>query len=180
MKKIFMTVAVFLFIIGCSNDENIDATPEQEDEKPLEEQIIEVLEENDFFPPEDIVDYEIKDDYIYVFMHSQLNGLSLALLKHNSESLEWLMGEKDIGDTASFGYRGEDEASPIVTIAFAEDPAIKDVKIEGEYAKRIQLTQELTDDYSVEVKYWIHFSEMSEVSEEDLEDLPSKSVEYIR
>ncbi|MBN9653318.1 hypothetical protein J0K78_03490 [Halobacillus sp. GSS1] len=181
MKKLIMIIAALFFITSCSNDENVDATPKEDDAKPLEEQIVEVMKENDFFPPEDIVDYEIEDDYIYVFMHSQLNGLSLAILKHNSDSVEWLIGDQAIQETASFVYKGENEVSPVVTVVFSDAPDVKDVKVLGEHAKRIQLTQELTDDYSVELKYWVHFSEKVELNEDGfLDDPPSKSVEYIR
>ncbi|MRH41455.1 hypothetical protein GH741_02060 [Aquibacillus halophilus] len=173
MIKLLMTTTVFLFLFGCSNEETV--VENLSEAKPLEEKIADVMEEQDYLL-DNIVDYEINDDFIYVFSYTTQSGLSAAILKFNSNSIDWVMGEKSI-QTISIG--DPEESTPILTVVQTDEPNVKGVRVNNEHAKLIQLTQDLTEDYSTEVKYWIHFSKMTE-DFENLENIPSENIEFIR
>ncbi|MCA1010576.1 hypothetical protein [Halobacillus halophilus] len=209
MQKFGLLAIAFLFVLGCSNDEDRvshtkdsklskenpvaasndhnekDKNSETEDsaddmaaksnDVPLEQQISNIMEQNDFLKADKIVDYEIKGDYIYVFTHTAAEGINFAVLKYTSDSIEWETGGEFSG---SAPYMiNDDPDSPILTLVVTDDPEVKGVKVMGENAKKIHLTKDLTEDYSVEVKYWIHFSK---VKDHNLEDLSPKVYELIR
>lgn len=116
------------------------------------------MKEHDYLS-ENIVDYEIKDDFIYVFTSTTQSGFSVAILKKTTDSIEWIMDEKSI-QMISLG--DPDENTPVLTVVQTDDPEVTGVKVLDEHAKLIQLTQDITEDYSTEVKYWIHFFEMTD------------------
>ncbi|ASF40627.1 hypothetical protein CEH05_16280 [Halobacillus halophilus] len=209
MKKFGLLAIAFLFVLGCSNDEdrvsntmdsklseenpvaasndhndtdknveteeNADDMAANSNDAPLEQQIADVMEENDFMQADKIVDYEIKGDYIYVFTHTAAQGLNFAVLKYTLDSVEWETGGEFMG---SAPYMiNDDPDSPVLTLVETDDPEVKGVKVMGENAKMIQLTKDLTEDYSIEVKYWIHFSK---VKDHNLENLSPDTYELIR
>ncbi|MFZ0368818.1 MAG: hypothetical protein WAM07_04350 [Halobacillus sp.] len=67
--------------------------------------------------------------------------------------------------------------TPVLTLVETDDPEVIGVKVMGENAKMIQLTKDLTESYSVEVKFWVHFSK---VKDHNLENLSSDIYELIR
>ncbi|MGP4070014.1 hypothetical protein [Halobacillus sp. B29] len=209
MKKFGLLAIAFLFVLGCSNDEdrasntkdsklseenpvaasndhneadkneeteeNADDMAANSNDAPLEQQIADIMEENDFVQADKIVDYEIKGDYIYVFTHTAAKGVNFAVLKYTPDSLEWETGGEFMG---SAPYMiNDDPDSPVLTLVETDDQEVKGVKVMGENAKMIQLTKDLTEDYSVEVKYWIHFSK---VKDHNLENLSPDTYELIR
>ncbi|WP_117160958.1 hypothetical protein [Paraliobacillus sp. X-1268] len=172
MKKVLLCIGLALIFAGCTNVEN-----EEEQTQPalsLEGQIEEVMNQHDY-PPQTIVNYEIKNDFIYVFTDTN-NSLNVAVLEYSTDSIEWIMDTTSI-ETISI-FNPDYENMPVLTVVETKDANIVQVKVMEEPAKGLQYSKEVTDDYAIDTKYWIHFTEMKE-EYADFEDLPVTHVELI-
>ncbi|WP_117160964.1 hypothetical protein [Paraliobacillus sp. X-1268] len=174
MKKLLLYMGLVLILVGCTNVEN-----EEEQTQPvlsLEEQIEEVMNQHDY-PPQTIVNYEIKNDFIYVFTDTN-SSLNVAVLEYLTDSIEWIMDYKSIEKMSILDP--EYENMPVLTVVKTEDANIASVKVLGEPAKGIQYSKEVTDDYAIYTKYWIHFTEMKEeYADFENQNLPVNSIEFI-
>lgn len=136
MKKLWLLPVIVLFISGCSDGE--------EDEKvslSLEEKIQEQMKQNDF-EYDFIIDYDIKGDYIYA-------------VSRGKGGLEWITGYKAVPPPV---MSLSDENAPIVTIIQPRESDIKEVKVFGEPIKSITYYDDVMDNYSEEITYWITYS----------------------
>ncbi|KAB7672035.1 hypothetical protein [Bacillus sp. B1-b2] len=175
MKRIFVLVFIILGLVGCSN-ENIKSDSdkaESGDNLSLEEQIIHVMSENQL-KDEEIIDYDIKGDFVYViFKNNHDNGNThnpdLVILKNNGGNLKWIAGpENRTASVDSAMIFGRDDG-PSVTINIPSDYTnIKDIKVLGESAKAVTYIQRITDDFSREYKYWIAYTD-EEPTHSDME-----------
>lgn len=181
MQKLLLSVTVLLFLFSCSNEKSNDHTKNESvvsegvDENAsetlsFEEQIQKVIKANSY-NPEDIVDYDLKQDYIYVFLYNPTNGLSPAILKNEKDKLVWIKSWDAI-QTSSLSA-GD---APIVTIVQPEDADVKDVKIFGKSARMTKFTIEITEDFSKEVKYWVYYSKQPD----EVLDNITEDIEYMK
>ncbi|MBO8155039.1 MAG: hypothetical protein H0Z32_01145 [Bacillaceae bacterium] len=172
MKRYFITFALLVLLFGCSNKAE---EPKATESLSLEQQITRIMSENRL-SSEEIIDYDIKDDFIYAIFknrHEYGNGHNpdLVILKIDDGSLAWVAGPDDRTMSISFkeGYAmifGREEG-PSVTI-FLPDEKIKEIKVMGESAKAITYTDYLTDNFSKPFMYWIAFTD-KEPSADDFE-----------
>lgn len=156
MKKFLLGIALALILVGCTNEKT-----EEEQTKPslsIEERIQEVMNQHDY-PPHTIVNYEIKNDFIYVFTDTN-SSLNVTVLEYSTESIEWIMDYTSIEKMSILDSEYED--MPVLTVVKTEDVNITGVKVLGEPAKGLQYSKEVTEDYTIDTKYWIHFTEMKE------------------
>ncbi|WP_117170092.1 hypothetical protein [Paraliobacillus sediminis] len=174
MKNFLLGIGLALILVGCTNEGS-----EEEQTNPslsLEEQIQEVMNQHDY-PPHTIVNYEIKNDFIYVFTDTS-GSLNVAVLQYSTDSIEWLMDYTSI-EKLSIGDP-EYENLPVLTVVKTEDANITGVKVLGEPAKGLQYSKEVTEDYTIDTKYWIHFTEMKEeYADFKNQNLPVNSIELI-
>ncbi|SEQ88726.1 hypothetical protein SAMN05216232_3575 [Virgibacillus subterraneus] len=174
MKKLLLSLSVVFVLFGCTTDENNDNEGSEnatQENQSLEEQIKNIVKENSY-NPKDIVDYDLKGNYIYVYSYSTRNGLTSMLIKNNSNGLEWVTSWVSI-QTSSLGHKG---TAPIVTIIQPEDTDVKDVRVFGKPAKLTQTTIEFTEDFSQEVKFWVYYSD----NKEEVLDGFDEDIEYIK
>lgn len=162
-----------LTLVSCTNEK--DVVEKTEDAISLEEQIHEVMNQHDY-PPHTIISYEIKDDFIYVFT-DKTSSLNVAILKHSINSIEWIYDYTSIENISI--YDPDYPNMPVLTVVKTKDKEISNVKVLGEYAKAVQYSKNVNDDYTSNTRYWIHFTEMTE-SYTDLKSLPVKSIEIIK
>ncbi|KGX86937.1 hypothetical protein [Pontibacillus litoralis] len=166
MKKMGVLFFVTFLLFGCSNEvkvkeENVTERP------PLEEQITNIMTENTL-PNKEIIDYDIKGDFIYVIFKNNYDGTShypdLIILKENNGKLQWHAGPNDrtksisieIGHALLFAR----DEGPTVTIIMPDDsPNVKGVKVLGETSKAVTYLEEFTDDISKQYTYWIAYTE---------------------
>ncbi|WP_144510589.1 hypothetical protein [Bacillus sp. FJAT-22090] len=158
MKKFLIFLTIFLCLFGCSNsDEAVQKKNDMETkELNLEEQIKKILKENQI-DAKSIIYYEIKDAYIYTVSLLYNEGVELAILKSNSGELKWVGG----GEGATI-VSGED--SKVFSIIRPNNQVpdmnrVKEVKVFGRPAKLQVYYEEITNDFTSELKYWISIDE---------------------
>ncbi|MBP1947462.1 hypothetical protein [Virgibacillus litoralis] len=131
--------------------------------KTFEEQIQEQMVRNGFLV-EDIIDYEVKDNYIFVVGLSADRRLKEAILKNRNGQLEWIKGR---GRATYFSAKG----SPVMTLKTSTDSnmeGVKQVKVFGEPAKQITYYKEITGDYPLQIKFWIAVTEEPPTGKNDI------------
>ncbi|WP_377558883.1 hypothetical protein [Ornithinibacillus salinisoli] len=134
------------------------------EELSLEEKIQELMVQNDNHYVT-IIDYDIKGDYIFVVFQSlNVRMLSAAILKHTQSGLEWVLGENIQSQTTILADKG----SPVVTIIRPEK-SMKEIKVFDEPAKQVTYFDEAIEGVSLEVSYWIAFSDKVPNHEGDIE-----------
>ncbi|MCU9613097.1 hypothetical protein OEV98_05975 [Caldibacillus lycopersici] len=152
MKKLFTLFFLIIILVGCSA-ENLS----------LEEQIRKVMSENNLRDKE-IIDYDIKDDFVYViFKNSQGNASThypdLVILKNNNGTLEWEAGPNDRTTSVDTAMIFGRENGPSVTLILEPSNAtIKEIKILGDSAKAVSYVEQITDDFSKVYTYWIAYT----------------------
>lgn len=167
-----LVVLIMLFINGCSDDEQIpEDVGTTEEQNPISqrqsiENQIETLMSQNKFEYKTIIDYDVKGDYIFAVALEFNGGLELALLRNNAGKLEWIGGG---GDVTALG----DEDSPIAYIIRKENDMddVKEVRVFGESAKSVIYYEQLSNDFTREVQYWIAY----------IDKLPNAGdIEYVR
>lgn len=96
----------------------------------LEKQIKELMNENNF-SYDKIIDYDIKDDFIYAVVLETNGALKLALLKNNDDGVKWIAGDSGVTVLS-------DKGSPVVSIFNSDNndmAGVKEVKVFGKPAK---------------------------------------------
>lgn len=166
MKKICIVFMLAFILFGCSNKDNETTVTES---LSLEEQITKVMSENKL-SNKDIIDYDIKDNFIYVIFKNKHeyggHNPDLVILKNSDKKLEWVAGPKDrtlsISAEANAMVFGRVEG-PSVTILLpdgeAKDTKIKEIKVLGESAKAVTYVENITDDFTWQYMYWIVYTE---------------------
>ncbi|WP_430790113.1 hypothetical protein VBD025_05620 [Virgibacillus flavescens] len=145
MKKLLLSIAVLFLLFGCTTkelegDKNTD-DKENEVSKTndvdskgsasLEKQIQELMVQNDFLI-EDIMDYEIKGEYIFVVALNSSKRIKEAIIKNNNGQLEWIKG---MGRASFFSA----QESPVITVKVSTDSNMEGVtqmNVFGEPAKK--------------------------------------------
>lgn len=178
MNKLLLSVAVLLLLFGCASnesesDKNIDDKEDEVDEindvdskenTSLEKKIQELMVKNDFLI-EDIMNYEIKNDYIFVIAQSTNKKIKEAIIKNNNGQLEWIKG---MGRATFFSA----QESPVITVKASTDSGMEGVtqmKVFGEPAKKVTYYKEFTDDYTQEVTFWVAVTEDPPTGRNDIE-----------
>ncbi|MBM6617282.1 hypothetical protein [Bacillus suaedaesalsae] len=167
MKKFYVPFMLIFILFGCSTK---TTEPSNTEGLSLENQITNVMSENNLSNKE-IIDYDIKDNFIYVIFENRQGDNSypdLAILKNNNGKLVWEAGPDDrtqsISDAMVFG---RDEGST-VTLLLPNQENIKSIKVLGEYAKAVTYVEEVTDDFYMKHMYWIAYTN-EEPTHEDIE-----------
>ncbi|ASN07423.1 hypothetical protein [Virgibacillus necropolis] len=183
MKKLYIVFILIFVLFGCSNeakDPTAEASMEQtvtEESLSLEEQISKVMSENKLRDKE-IIDYDLKDDFIYVIFKNKHGSNShnpdLVILKNNNGKLEWIAGPKDRTTSMSLEHIealvfGRDDG-PSVTIIMPEEDAsdtkIKEVKVLGESTKAVTYVKHIMEGFSKQYMYWIAYTEEAPTHED--------------
>ncbi|MFX3675024.1 MAG: hypothetical protein ACE3JQ_11335 [Paenisporosarcina sp.] len=165
MKKFYVPFMLSFILFGCSTKTE---EPTNTEGLSLENQITNVMSENDISNKE-IIDYDIKDNFIYVIFENGDNSHpDLAILKNHNGKLKWEAGPDDrtqsIDDAMVFG---RDEGST-VTLFLTDQENIKSIKVLGESAKAVTYIEEITDDFYMKHMYWIAYTN-EEPTHEDIE-----------
>ncbi|NDI36877.1 hypothetical protein [Chengkuizengella sediminis] len=179
MKKICIVFMLTFILFGCSNEVQETNVTES---ISLEEQITKVMSENGL-NNEEIIDYDIKDNFIYVIFknkheYSDNHNPDLVILKNSNGKLEWIAGPDDRTLSIGFGevsalIFGRDQGSSVTillpnAISPEEDTNVKVVKVLGEPAKAVTYIREFADYFSKQYMYWIAYTE-EEPTPEDFE-----------
>ena len=160
MNKLFIIFTLTLVLFGCSKE---DKDVKKTESLSLRRQIAHVMSENKLKNKE-IIDYDIKDNFVYVIFKNQhassnTHNPDLVILENNNGNLEWVAGPEDRTmsiDTAIIFGRDE---GPSVTIHMPlNNTKIKEIKVFGESAKAVTYVEHFTNDFSMEYKYWIAYS----------------------
>ncbi len=157
-------MTIVLFLVGCSNvhddKENVN------DDLSFEESLQEVMIQNDF-NYDAIIDYDVKGNFIYIMAKS--NGgygqLAMAILKKDEQELQWIMGEEVSPPVTSLADKG----SPVVTVIKPRDYNVKQVKVFGEPVKSITYYDDVMENYSEKIQYWIAYTDEPPGGKEDIE-----------
>jgi|GEM_PF-3611057 len=175
LKKILLIISSVIFLVGCSNGEG--ANEKNQSFVNLEDQIQKVMNEHNY-PSDTILNYEIKNNFIYVFTKTN-SSLNVVVLEYSTDLIKLVMEYTSINQMSILDPEYED--MPVLTVVKTGDTNIAGVKILGEPAKAFQSFEEVSDDYRIETKYWIHFTEMKEeYSDFENSNLPVNSVELIK
>lgn len=181
LKKLFVAFSLMFILFGCSNEaEKPTLEPTITENLSLEEQITNVISENKL-SNKDIIDYDIKGNFIYVIFknrheYGNSHNPDLVILKNSNEKLKWVAGPHDrtmsVGDLEGDALIFGRDDGPSVTIILpnedARDTKIKEVKVLGESAKAVTYVEHIMDDFSKQYMYWIAYTE-EEPTHEDFE-----------
>ncbi|WP_047982065.1 hypothetical protein [Ornithinibacillus contaminans] len=159
MKKfvnvMFMSI-LLISLIACSNTSANEVT--------FEQRINETLKENDA-KFDTIIDYDIKDDYIFVvYQEIGTNALFVSVLEENEDELKWIGTQTAQQDITFFG----EEGTPIITIIRTEQPA-KEVKVLNEQAKMVRYNHQPIEGVTLDITYWVAYSSEVPDSEDAIE-----------
>ncbi|MFD2925460.1 hypothetical protein [Halobacillus naozhouensis] len=180
MKKLYIPFILIFILLGCSNgEEKPNGEQSTAETLSLEEQITNVMAEKELKNKE-IIDYDIKDNFVYVIFKNEHPGNThnpdLVILKNNNGKIKWVAGPDD--RTQSMSLQGAGvmvfgrDKGPSVTILLPDElpkkTNIKGVKVLGESAKAVTYVKELTKDYYKKNMYWIAYTN-EEPTHEDFE-----------
>ncbi|APC48845.1 hypothetical protein BME96_11855 [Virgibacillus halodenitrificans] len=164
MKRIllFLSLCLFVLLVGCTNGQDEEADKEKSDEKSvsLQEQIENLMNANKF-KYDKIVDLDIIDDFIYSVSLNHNGGLDLAIMNYNNGTLKWIVGDNSATIL-------QDKGSRYMYVIESEDPDVEQVNVLGEPAKAVTYYDEKTEDYTRKIKYWVAYTE-EEPAPSDLE-----------
>lgn len=138
IKRTFPLILILL-LIGCSK------------ELSLEDEILKILESSEGRDYERVIDYDIKDDFIVVIYKSKTNEqLNIGFIKLNDGKLNWEIG---IGGPELSGGESFISDPLYVNVMIPKESGVKHVKVFGEYARQVKLSDE--------INYWISYTNKS-------------------
>lgn len=187
LKKVLIILAVFFVLIGCSNiktntksaGDHMNVTAAKSSKNlSLEEKINTIIDEKDkegFTHSKDIVDYEIRGNYIFVVTYEKLRSFFVTILENDSYELKWVT-TTDVGDDPVLV--GAKKDGPFMFIVPAADKDAKDVTVLGHEAKLINVTKNYSESYKQEAKCWIYVTDTIGKSIKDYN--PDKDIKYIK
>ena len=162
MKKIFFSLLMLFVLVGCLDEGKEYDGKKSTDTGSLEEQIINVMAENKL-KNQEIIDYDLKDDFIYVIFKNKhesgnTHNPDLVILENKEGKLKWVAGPEDrMGSSDTSMIFEREDISVTITLPF-RDKTIKEVKVLGESAKAVTYIEHFTANFSREYKYWITYT----------------------
>ncbi|MFS0673199.1 hypothetical protein AB1K81_08345 [Ornithinibacillus sp. 179-J 7C1 HS] len=154
-------VCIVFALFGCS-EETLETG------LTLEQRVINLLEENDI-NYKDIIEYDLKDNYIFVIyqLNEIGNALGVASIENTTDGLE-LRHNAD-GSSPVTLIVGEEDA-PIVTLYQPRETSnIKEVNVFGKTARKVLYHDNLMEGVTIEKTYWIAYSYIIPDFFEDIE-----------
>ena len=190
MKNSLLVIMAFFILFGCTNlsgnpksvengfgGKNATTAVSEKNTRSLEGNIKSILshkglpESNDI----DIVDYEIKNNYMFVVTYHKLKGFSVTILKNDHNELKWNSTTNSIDDPVLIGPTN---AGPYLFIIPSNEKDVKDVTVLGQPAKMIKITKSYSKDYKQEVRCWIYVTDSIGKPIKDYS--PDKDIKYIK
>jgi hypothetical protein len=172
MKKLLASFLILITLVGCSN-KGKESDVKSGDTESLEEQISSVMAEHKLKNKE-IIDYDLKDDFIYVIFKNKhesgnTHNPDLVILENKEGKLSWVAGPEDRTGSVDTSMIFAREDGPTVTITMPMgNAAVKEVKVLGESAKAVTYLEHFTDDFSRKYTYWISYTK-DKPTHEDIE-----------
>ncbi|MCM3361613.1 hypothetical protein ACTNDN_22480 [Niallia sp. HCP3S3_B10] len=172
MKKLLASLLILFTLLGCSN-KGKESDVKSSDTDSLEEQISSVIAEHQLKNKE-IIDYDLKDDFIYVIFKNKhesgnTHNPDLVILENKEGKVNWVAGPEDRTGSVDTSMIFAREDGPTVTITMPTgNTAVKEVKVLGESAKAVTYLEHFTDDFSRAYTYWISYTK-EEPTYEDIE-----------
>lgn len=145
--KFIMLVGLVLSLSAC--------TESKENEVTFEEQIKKELDKNLNNGYDVIIDYDLKDDYVFVFYRETAIGtLSVSVLKQNKEGLNLILSESLFAGTMVVG-NGE---TPYITVVQTEDSTIEQVEVKGVPARYVSYIDSPVEGVTLAKSYWVSYN----------------------
>ncbi|TXC92836.1 hypothetical protein FS935_01155 [Metabacillus litoralis] len=175
MKSLFVSFFILIILIGCSNS---DVKPTSSENLSLEQQITSIMADNKLEEKE-IIDYDIKGNFIYViFKNNHINSNNhnpdLVILKNKNKILEWVAGPDDVTlslldqevNGMIFGRNDGPSVTLLLSVKQPQNSNVKGVKVLGEMVKAVTYIEEYTEDFSMQYMYWIAYTEENPTAED--------------
>ncbi|WP_433750543.1 hypothetical protein [Falsibacillus pallidus] len=200
MKKFMVIIFSSLLLFGCSNnndkasDDNtsnvkaVESRVNDSPEKPVEEgtslvsEMQEIMSKNGYVKQEEILDYELKGDYLFVLNYNTTKGTDVIILKNDSGKLEWIKAI-DTGSatliSADENATKENDNGPFILVVQPEDSKVTGVKTFGEYAKMIQVTRSINDSLTKDIKLWVYVTDELDINPQDFVSKMDQEIEYL-
>jgi len=188
LKKPLFVLAVVFVLLGCSHKENNTASASKssghgvhltverldKDSLSLEDKIHGLMRQKGYPNSEDIIDYEIKGNYIFVLTYNIRKGFDITVLEDRPNDLKWV----NTYDTDEETLIGVKKDGPFMMAIRPEDQDVKDVEAFGQPTKLIKVTKNYNGDYKEEIKCWIYVS--GNIGKPPQDYNPEKDIKYIK
>lgn len=136
----FLIVVIVLLMVSCSNEEFT-----------LEERLVNGINNSDIYYDE-IVHYEIKDNFVFVF-YTVANSIFYDVFDLSSSKLEHIGGGGSLNEDGGISVSGKSDKIPYYFSYFiSNNPEVEQVEVHGKSAKNVK---------SKGVSLWIIFSDQN-------------------